>query len=478
MARGDTRHSRRRRNGRPGRLGYWLPTLLVLAILAAAFASFEYDVPGRLGWSEPPEPAAVAPPSGLDLPELAAPTPVAAAAAGAADPRRVRRALRPHLGDDDLGPHTSIAVAGPGGTVLFDNDGGPATPASTMKLLTGVAALEALGPERSFETRVDRVGRGRLVLVGGGDPSLRRRPSGSGADPAYADLATLAGETAAALLADGRGRVRLDYDDSLFSGPTASPHWPASYVGDGVVAPIVALWVNEGARADGFGFEPDPARAAAAAFVEELEAAGLEVTAEPRRVADVAGAEVAAVRSPPVRQLVERVLAVSDNEGAEVLAHHVGLAESGAGSFAGAAAGVRAVLERLGVPLKGAVIRDGSGLSRMNRLAPATLLAVLGLAESDRHPDLRGVVTGLPVAGFTGSLARRFVDVPAAGPGRVRAKTGTLSGVHGLAGVTADLDGNVLTFVLLADRVRLADTLDARAALDDMASALADCRCS
>ena len=81
------------------------------------------------------------------------------------------------------------------------------------------------------------------------------------------------------------------------------------------------------------------------------------------------------------------------------------------------------------------------------------------------------------MAGFTGSLAYRFDDGKKAGRGRVRAKTGTLTGVHGLAGVATDLDGNVL-FVLLADKVRLEDTLDARAALDDIAAALGACHCA
>ena len=111
------------------------------------------------------------------------------------------------------------------------------------------------------------------------------------------------------------------------------------------------------------------------------------------------------------------------------------------------------VLRGLDVPLDGAVIHDGSGLSRADLMPPATLLGVLGVAAATDRPELRAVVTGLPVAGFTGSLAFRFDDGKKAGRGRVRAKTGTLSGVHGLAGVTTDLDGNVLTFVLLADKV-------------------------
>ncbi len=78
---------------------------------------------------------------------------------------------------------------------------------------------------------------------------------------------------------------------------------------------------------------------------------------------------------------------------------------------------------------------------------------------------------GLPVAGFTGSLETRFEDAAPQGRGRVRAKTGTLTGVSALAGVATDLDGNPMVFVLMADRVALEDTLDAREALDALAAA-------
>ena len=59
----------------------------------------------------------------------------------------------------------------------------------------------------------------------------------------------------------------------------------------------------------------------------------------------------------------------------------------------------------------------------------------------------------------------------------MRAKTGTLSGVTGLAGTVTDRTGTPMVFAFLADEVALVDTLDARAALDDLTSALAGCRC-
>jgi len=94
-----------------------------------------------------------------------------------------------------------------------------------------------------------------------------------------------------------------------------------------------------------------------------------------------------------------------------------------------------------------------------------------------RDLTLREVITGLPVAGFTGSLQERFDQGPAAARGRVLAKTGTLTGVHGLAGVATDLDGDLLGFVMIADRVAVPNTLPARHDLDLMAAALGACHC-
>jgi D-alanyl-D-alanine carboxypeptidase/D-alanyl-D-alanine-endopeptidase (penicillin-binding protein 4) len=184
------------------------------------------------------------------------------------------------------------------------------------------------------------------------------------------------------------------------------------------------------------------------------------------------------VSSAPLDQVVERVLEVSDNEAAEVLFRHVGLATRDDGSSAAAQSGVAQILGEHGVDLRGSVLYDGSGLSRENRIDPRLLVDVLQTASSAAEPDLRPIVTGLPVAGFTGSLAYRFEDGDPRGRGRVRAKTGTLTGVSSLAGLANDIDGDVLVFVLIADKVRLADTLDARDALDDAAAALGACRCA
>jgi serine-type D-Ala-D-Ala carboxypeptidase/endopeptidase (penicillin-binding protein 4) len=473
-----------RRHG-TGAFGRWFPVVLVLAILGGAVAAYRFDLGQRwFGTGEPdPDtaPAAVAPPSGLDLPALNPPPAVATPlqGAGSLSPAKVRQAVDRFLRDRDLGKSVHAVVAGmSGGRPALSFGADPAMPASTTKLLTATAALQTLGPDHVFETTVVASGAGRIVLVGGGDPFLERRPV-SDIWPRPADVASLARRTAAALDERGRGKVRVAYDDSLFTGPAENPYWRKDYVPDGVVSPITALWVDEGRDASGFGRVADPSAEAATAFVRALEGAGIRVMGTPARARAKPGAPVLArATSAPLTQVVERVLSVSDNEGAEVLARHVGLAVSGKGSSAAGTDAVLGTLRRLGVRTDGDVVYDGSGLSRKNRIDPDTLVDVLRLAAAEDHPDLRATVTGLPVAGFTGSLAFRFSDAPGPGRGRVRAKTGTLTGVSALAGVATDLDGVPMVFALVADRVRLRNTLDAQEALDDLAAALGACHCA
>jgi serine-type D-Ala-D-Ala carboxypeptidase/endopeptidase (penicillin-binding protein 4) len=481
VVRGDRRHGRRRGTGAFAR---WFPVVLVLVILGGAAAAYRFDLgPRWFGTGEPDpgtEPAAVEPPSGLELPALTRPAPVAdpLPEAGTLSPAKVRGAVDRYLRDRDLGKSVHAVVAGmSGGRPALSFGADPAMPASTTKLLTATAALQTLGPDHVFETTVVGGRDARIVLVGGGDPFLERRPSDTW--PQRADVVSLARRTAAALEKRGRGKVRIAYDDSLFTGPAENPHWPNDYVPDGVVSPITALWVDQGEDASGFGRVADPSADAAAEFARALERAGIRVLGKPTHARAEPGAPVLArATSAPLAQIVEYVLGVSDNEGAEVLARHVGLAVSGQGSSAAGSEAVLSTLRQLGVPTANATLYDGSGLSRDDRIDPDTLVDVLRLAASPDHPDLRSTVTGLPVAGFTGSLAFRFDGTPVPGRGRVRAKTGTLTGVSALAGIATDLDGVPMVFALIADKVKLLDTLDARDALDDLAGALGACHCA
>jgi D-alanyl-D-alanine carboxypeptidase/D-alanyl-D-alanine-endopeptidase (penicillin-binding protein 4) len=481
--------SKRRRREVRHLVGAWLPVVLVLALLGAGVGAYRYEwgpryLPG-LAADPVTEPEAVLPPAGLDLPAWTTPAPDAdpadAAAPIAVD--KVAAAVGPDLADPDLGRHVVGAVTSltPGGEVWTSGDG-RYLPASTTKLLTLGAALATLGPDQTFTTRVVRGDRpGEVVLVGGGDPLLASKPltvaEADATYPARADVTTLALEAAAAL--GDQGRVRVRFDDSLFSGPTDNPAWRRDYVPDDIVSPITSLMVDSGIEPDGQSRSDDPSLAAARAFAEALRAAGLTVVGEPERVVVRPDAEeLAAVESAPLGELVERILDVSDNEGAEVVGHQVGLATSGTGSFEAGATGVLDTLRGLGIDVTGDEVHDGSGLSRRNLVSTSTVLALLQHAAGPDGEAMRSLVTGMPVAGFTGSLTYRFAEGPAVARGLVRAKTGTLTGVHALAGIAVGRDGEAMAFVLAADRVADADKYDAQEAIDRAAAALAACRCS
>jgi D-alanyl-D-alanine carboxypeptidase/D-alanyl-D-alanine-endopeptidase (penicillin-binding protein 4) len=403
-----------------------------------------------------------------------------------------------------LGPHVTAVVGDPAsGRMLFSRQGGsPAAPASTAKLATAVAALDVLGPEARFTTRVvgdTAAGSGpggraaQIILVGGGDPTLAAGRAVASEYPRPATLAALAAATARALAARHRAAVRLGYDVSMYGGPGLAPGWSASYVTTGNVTPISALEVDQGRLlpngkpqdAD----DPDnlrprtftPAVDAAGAFAGFLARDGIRVEgpARPAR-APRAGARIAAVSSPPLAAMVEQMLTESNNVIAENVARHVALAEGAPGSFSGAAVAVTRVIRRLGAGA-GVHLVDGSGLSPEDRIPAATLFRLVSLAASAGHPELRAAITGMPVAGFSGTLTKGqsvFGDPAAGARGLLRAKTGNLDTVVSLAGLVDDRDGTVLAFAFMADRLPSAlDLQPAAAVMDKLAAALAGCGC-
>ena len=352
-----------------------------------------------------------------------------------------------------------------------------------MKLVTAVAALDALGADAVLQTRTAIVdptaGTPRVVLIGGGDPSLRStgsRVGGAGTSLSPASLQELAASTARALRARGIGTVRIGYDGSLFVGPALHPTWPASFPAAGIVAPVSALQVDQGRRTPTSSARvPDPSAAAARVFAEQLEAAGVEVRGKPKEVRERADSiALASVSSPSIGVLVERTLSTSDNDYAEALARLAAEAGGFEASFEGVAAHAAEVMARLGVATEDDSFADGSGLSRANALSPSTLTGLLAVTST----GYGHVGSGLSVAGATGSLRGRY-DAAATRVARgvVRAKTGTLTGVVGLAGYVSRPDGRLLAFAFLDDSMP-GGTLAGRAAVDRAAAALVSCDCA
>jgi D-alanyl-D-alanine carboxypeptidase/D-alanyl-D-alanine-endopeptidase (penicillin-binding protein 4) len=400
------------------------------------------------------------------------------------------RALDPQLEDPALGPAPEAAVVDlTTGRLLYAQRATvPTLPASNAKLATAVAALRALGPDAVLRTRAvlhRRAGSPTLLLVGGGDPTLTALRTPADGYPRPASLNDLARATARALRRDGVRRISVAVDDGLFAGPTTGPGWKPTYVGEGDVAPVSALEVDGGRIDPQHKDHPgnryaDPAVAAGERFADLLARLGIKVTGDvTRRTTSPADRPLAGVASPPVSALVAGMLQRSDNDLAEALARHVALADGQPASYAGAAAALAHVLRQAHVPPGAVRLVDGSGLSRLDRVTPLGLIALLRLTQS---PDLASLAADLPVAGFTGTLADRFRGPrprsrPRTGAGIVRAKTGTLTGTSALSGITTTADGRLLGFAVLAPRVSSTGTLRAQAALDRVAATLTRCGC-
>ena len=426
-------------------------------------------------------------------------TALGAPAGGAPAPtgRALADVLDPLLKDPSLGAErTASVVDAATGTEVYGTKAGDAvTPASTIKIATAAAALSSLGPDHRIPTRTvldaaddgkdggkdgkkgggkGKDGRAdRVTLVGGGDPTLTARKGSQG----NASLHTLADATARALRAEGIAEVELTYDTSAYSGPGLHPIGPNDNI-----APVSPLMADEGRLDDSTsGPAPrtaEPARDAAHTFADLLRDREIDVKAEPAKKKAAKGAQtLATVRSAPLAALVERMLTHSDNDIAEHLARQTALAAGEPASFDGAAKAVKKELKKLDLPLGKARFADGSGLDRKDRVSAKLLTALLTRAADPDRAELRPVLTGLPVAGFTGTLRNRYSTGTASAPGTglVRAKTGTLTGVNTLAGSVVDADGRLLVFAFTASGT--GDPRAAQTTLDRLAAAVANCGC-
>ncbi|MGW3041907.1 D-alanyl-D-alanine carboxypeptidase/D-alanyl-D-alanine endopeptidase [Kitasatospora sp. NPDC001159] len=455
------------------------------------------ESPG-VGPSRRAEPPASSTPGGSGSP-VARPVPATGAVLATAEngpetavpsAQGLQQALAPALADKNLGTVTIAVADAAGGQLLYGSgENTPATPASTTKLATSVAALSLIPGDTRLTTRVvSGADPGTITLVGGGDPTLTALPADqvqiggqpADADTAPASLEALARQTATALKAAGTTTVKLDYDLSMYAGNPQHKNHDAQNI-----ALVVPLMVDEAkvdpkSREEAPARVADPAGAAAEAFAALLAAQGVTVEGK-AKTADAPVTAVAPVLgkvdSPTVARLVERLLTTSDNQLAEAIARQVALAARQPASFEGAATAVTQELTKLGVPMTGVVLNDGSGLHPGNAIPPAVLVQLLALAASEQHPALRPVLTGLPVAGFTGTLNKRYGSGSGAADaaGLIRAKTGTLSGINTLAGTVVDADGRLLAFAVMTRTSAPADT--ARAAMDRIAAHLTTCGC-
>ncbi|GAA2379149.1 D-alanyl-D-alanine carboxypeptidase/D-alanyl-D-alanine endopeptidase [Streptomyces carpaticus] len=433
------------------------------------------------------------------------------------------------------GAAAQVVVRDPAtGQTLYDRDGDRRLmPASTTKLLTASAALDILGPDHRFRTEVLRTRDGDLYLRGTGDPVLLPGELDDlAAEVAAAGITHVPGDLVAddtLFTGPGLGRAwgwdaeqyaysapvsaltlapDTDYDSGsvrVSAGPGAAPGKPASVTlhpaPDLLTVDNRAVTVAAGgphtlsvgrthgqdtitvtgtvpagaAPTDTWLSVTDPTAYTAAVFADALAAHGVTVagtTVTGRAVP--AGAEtVAAHTSMPLSEILVPFLKLSVNPHGEALLKAIGAADTGTGSWTAGLAAVADHATRLGLDPGGYAQVDGSGLSRMNMIAPADFADLLAAVRDE--PWFGHWYAALPIACepdrlVGGTLRSRMCGTPAAG--NARAKTGTLTGATALSGYVTTAGGRELVFSIMINhhlgsgQTRVQDAIVAALAAD------------
>jgi PBP4 family serine-type D-alanyl-D-alanine carboxypeptidase len=152
--------------------------------------------------------------------------------------------------------------------------------------------------------------------------------------------------------------------------------------------------------------------------------------------------------SPPLYELIQRMNKESDNFIAEMLFRHVSREslEQQNSDNGDSSNGLQRMLESMGFAPGSFKVADGSGLSRYDLCTPRQLVTVLRSLYED--PLLRPeLLVSLPLAGADGTLYNRMLSDGTRF--RVRAKTGTMTGVSCLAGLVWGSGNRIYCFAIM-----------------------------
>lgn len=328
----------------------------------------------------------------------------------------------------------SIRIEEDDGRVLYArNDDKLTIPASNRKLYTSASVAECLGIWRQLATEVWRDGED-LVLRGDGDPSL-----GSWRYERQDDF----DELALALRSRGMTAVRdVVADVSLFDRVTIPGGWKYGNLGAAYAAPVDALAWGENQVPVSRAVD-DAATHAATALRDALVLHGIavrgvaRVNVEPRAWEE----RLTTIPSPFVGELLRAVLKNSQNLYSEML-----LKRSGGGTYERAFARERDFLTR-DVGLEGGAFQfaDGSGLAPDNLVTNSETIQLLRWMNEPSRREFWWETLAQPAN--AGTLRRRLVTLE----DRLRAKTGTISGVAALSGIIAMPDGRFRYFSIITN---------------------------
>jgi D-alanyl-D-alanine carboxypeptidase/D-alanyl-D-alanine-endopeptidase (penicillin-binding protein 4) len=363
--------------------------------------------------------------------------------------------------------HLGILIVNPatGDTLYSRNAGKMFMPASNQKVLTTAVALTQLGPDFRYETIIAARGRrgsqgdsilnGDIIVIGNGDPTISNRVRGS-AEAAMDSIAD-------AIRMRGIRRV----SGSIRQGGDAFPDsiygygWEWDDLKGSSGAPVDELLFNEGmvqrpTRIDGRDTTVSVAtRTPGFAYLSALYLAmsrkGIVVDGGVDLAIDSLTAPydtLYSFQSPPLREIAKHFMKPSQNQIGEVLLKTLGLARTGVGTADSGAAVVTRQLREWGVDSMGAVVYDGSGLSRHNLVSPETLIRTLVAMMRD-SATFDVFYESFPIAGVDGTVRNRMRETPAAN--NLRGKTGTLEFVRSLSGYVSTADDQLLVYSLLSN---------------------------
>ncbi|MGH3713406.1 MAG: D-alanyl-D-alanine carboxypeptidase/D-alanyl-D-alanine endopeptidase [Micromonosporaceae bacterium] len=381
-------------------------------------------------------------------------------------------------------------------------------PASNNKLFTSAAALEVLGADYTFTTRVlshaRRDGdllRGDIYLKGGGDPTtlasdydaLAKQIADSGvrtvtgklvADDSFFDSVRLGSDWAnddepyyyAAQISALTVAPDTDYDAGTVIVKTTGGAAAGSPVSITVVPEtgyvtidnrattgtrtslsverehgsntiVVSGTVAPGATNSQWASVWEPTGYAADVFRRALARHGVAVAGKTTLGVAPNDPAIATHESMPLSRLLVPFMKLSNNGHAEVLTKAMGRKVSGQGSWSAGLAASQAALAKLGAATATMRMVDGSGLSRRDLTTPGHLGTLLASAQDE--PWFGVWYDSLPIAGdpdrmVGGTLRSRMRGTPAAG--NVHAKTGSLTAVTALSGYVTSADGERLIF--------------------------------
>ncbi len=389
--------------------------------------------------------------------------------------RRIPEWLRLPTSNQEFAAAVSAVVAQPGvptkhclkvhrdGLEIAAKNASIGYEAAELQRLVTVAAIESLPAESVFVTKVvsnttspieDGVLQGDIFFVGGADPVLSTSDflARFADDRAATSLEQLAANLSAALRQRGVTTIAggVVGDEFRFS-PTETDYlgsvWTESDNADNQVGPLSALLVNNGFIVDTpttpLIRTEEPAAAAAALLTELLTQRGISVLTPARSgeqppLADQE--ELAKIESPTITEIAKRALI--DGTTAEMLFKEVGRVNGLSPASSDAFYAMQIALFQQGLPTESVQPRDGSGLSRLNRVTCSLLMALI-----EKEPSNEVISSALtPI-----SASVLAPCTPPAGT-NIRLHSVNRGGVTALLGEMIADNGSIVTFVLIANR--------------------------